>query len=140
MNILFICNRGENRSKTAVQLFSGSFKTDSAGLYSGTPVTETQLTQADVIVVMEDRHRTEIGHRFPSIYLQKRILVLGILDIYRYGQPELVRLLKVRMNELLESSARLIEKKEKAAASSPLPKFNKLSPPQHCRHPSAGCR
>jgi len=101
MDILFICNQGKNRSKTAAEVFSGRFTTASAGLYGDTPVTETQLAQADVIIAMEERHRTEIAERFPRIYLQKRILVLGIPDIYRYGQPELVRLLKAEMSGLL---------------------------------------
>ena len=101
MNILFVCNQGRNRSKTAADIFSGRFRTASAGLYSDTPVTEAQLAQADVFVVMEERHRTEIAMRFPALYLQKRILVLGIPDIYRQGQPELVRLLKAEMSGLL---------------------------------------
>jgi len=54
MNILFICNQGKNRSKTAAQLFSGRFETDSAGLYSDTPVTEVQLAQADLIMAHPD--------------------------------------------------------------------------------------
>ena len=101
MNIIFVCNQGLNRSRTAAAVFSGRFQTDSAGLYSDTPVTETQLAQADVIIVMEERHREEIAKRLPTLSLQKRILVLGIPDIYRYGQPELVRLLQVRMCRLL---------------------------------------
>ena len=101
MNTLFICNQGKNRSRTAAEVFSGRFTTDSAGLYSDTPVTETQLDQADLIIVMEERHRTEIAERFPTLYLQKRILVLGIPDVYCYGQPGLVQLLKVRMSGLL---------------------------------------
>jgi predicted protein tyrosine phosphatase len=101
MNVIFICNQGKNRSKTAAQLFSERFQTASAGLYGNTPVTESHLDQADIIIVMEERHRTEIAERFPRIYLQKRILVLGIPDIYRYGQPELVRLLKAEMSGLL---------------------------------------
>jgi predicted protein tyrosine phosphatase len=100
MNILFICNQGKNRSKTAAEVLSGRFTTASAGLYGDAPVTETQLDQADLIVVMEEKHREEIARRFPALYLQKRILVLGILDIYRYGQPELVRLLKAEMSGL----------------------------------------
>ena len=101
MNIIFVCNQGLNRSKTAAEVFSGRFTTASAGLYGDTPVTETQLAEADVIVVMEEEHRTEIAERFPRVYLQKRILVLGIPDVYCYGQPGLVQLLKVRMSGLL---------------------------------------
>ncbi len=101
MNILFICNQGKNRSKTAAQLFTGRFQTAFAGLYSSTPVTAAQLAQADVIIVMEERHRQEIAQRFPEVYLKKQIFVLDIPDIYRDEQPELVRLLKGRMNELM---------------------------------------
>ena len=101
MNILFICNQGRNRSKTAAQLFSGRFQTASAGLYSDTPVTQSQLGRADVIIVMEEKHRAEIAKRFPAVYLQKRILVLEISDIYRHGQLELARLLRLKMPKLL---------------------------------------
>ena len=101
MNILFICNQARNRSKTAARLFSDRSQTAFAGLYGDTPVTKSQLIQAGVIIVMEEKHRREIAKRFPSIYLQKQILVLGIPDIYRHEQPELVRLLKLKMPELL---------------------------------------
>ena len=107
MHILFICNQGKNRSRTAAEMFSGQFTTTSAGLYSDRPVTQTQLAWADVIIVMEERHRIELARRFPAMYLQKRILVLGIPDIYCYGQPELVQLLQVRMEELLEPFSEL---------------------------------
>jgi predicted protein tyrosine phosphatase len=117
VRILFICNQGKNRSKTAAALFSGRFQTASAGLYSDTPVTEAHLAQADVIIAMEERHRQEIARRFPRVYLQKQILVLGIPDIYRDGQPELMRLLRLKMDELLEDIERLIEKKKEAARS-----------------------
>ncbi len=101
MNILFVCNQGRNRSKTAAELFALRFQTESAGLYSDPSVTEMQLAEADMIIVMEEKHRTEIAERFPSAHLQKQILVLDIPDIYRYAQPGLVRLLKSRMYELL---------------------------------------
>ena len=133
MNIIFVCNQGKNRSKTAADIFSGRFTTDSAGLYSDTPVTETQLVQADVIIVMEERHRREIAERFPRVYLQKRILVLGIPDVYRYGQPELVRLLRVRMSRPPASSSKKKRRRQKAALSKP------FLPPQ-CPPPPAGLR
>ena len=111
MNVLFICNQGRNRSKTAAELFSARFETDFAGLYSDTPVTKSQLGQADLIVVMEEKQRTEIAKRFPKIYMQKQIVVVGIPDIYRYGQPELVRLLNMKMKELLGTPSGSSKKK-----------------------------
>ena len=86
MRILFICNQGQNRSKTAERIFRDRYETQWAGLYNDKPVTEQQLSWSDTIVVMEERQRQEIAVRFPRIYLQKRILVFGIPDIYAYNQ------------------------------------------------------
>ena len=101
MNILFICNQNENRSKTAEHLFKRDYNTQSAGLFNENPVTEEQLSWADTIVVMEDHQRSEIAKRFPVLYLKKRIISLNIPDVYRYNQPELLEQLKQRCAELL---------------------------------------
>ncbi|HLD96854.1 MAG TPA: phosphotyrosine protein phosphatase [Candidatus Nanoarchaeia archaeon] len=101
MRVLFICNQNLNRSKTAEQLFEERFETKSAGLYNEQPVTEKQLGWADVVVVMEDEQRAEIAKRFPKKYMQKRILSLGIPDVYHRDQPELVDALKSKVDELL---------------------------------------
>ena len=100
MNILFICNQNENRSKTAEQLFKDRFKTKSAGLYNTAPVTQKQLQWADAIIVMEEHQRNEIAMRFPGVYMQKRILSLDIPDVYHYNQPELIDVLKSKVDEL----------------------------------------
>lgn len=101
MNVLFVCNLGQNRSKTAEYIFKHRFKTKSAGLYNNKSVTKQQLLWADTIVVMENVHRREIATRFPDIYMQKRILVLNIHDIYRCGQPELISILQAKVSDLL---------------------------------------
>jgi len=102
MKILFICNQGHNRSRTAEALFRSRFQTDSAGLCSDSPVTKLQLCWADIIIVMENAQRAEIGKRFPDIYLQKKILVLGIEDVYCYNQPELIEALRSKMCDMPE--------------------------------------
>ena len=102
MNVLFVCNQGQNRSRTAEEIFLASFPTQSAGLYNQRPLTRAQLEWADVVVVMEEAQREEIGVRFPNEYVCKRILNFDIPDIYAYMQPELVALLKVRASLLLE--------------------------------------
>lgn len=100
MKVLFICNQNENRSKTAEFVFKGSFETRSAGLFNEVPVTVDELSWADVVVVMEDFQRSEIGKRFPEQYMKKRILSLDIPDIYHFNQPELVVVLKSRVEGL----------------------------------------
>lgn len=101
MKVLFICNQNQNRSKTAEELFQGTFMTRSAGLYNEHPVREEQLEWADIIVVMEDAQRQELAKRFPEQYLQKRIISLDIPDVFQYNQPELMALLKSKVEETL---------------------------------------
>jgi len=101
MKILFICNQNQNRSKTAEYVFKDSFNTKSAGLYNTKPVTEKQISWADVVIVMEEFQHREIAKRFPKQYMLKRILSLDIPDIYHYNQPELIEVLKSKMNDLL---------------------------------------
>ena len=100
MNVLFICNQNKNRSKTAEEVFKSRFNTKSAGLYSTNPVTEKQISWADIIVVMEDMQRAEIAKRFPKQYMQKQILSLDIPDVYHYNQPNLIESLKSKIDSL----------------------------------------
>ena len=100
MKVLFICNQNQNRSKTAENIFKGKFETKSAGLYNEKPVTAKQLSWADAIVVMDEEQRREVAKRFPKQYMQKRILSLDIPDVFHYNQPELVNMLKSKINDL----------------------------------------
>ena len=100
MKILFICNQNQNRSKTAEILFKNRYETKSAGLFNEKPVNKEEIEWADLIVVMEDLQRTEISKRFPKQYLQKRILSLNVSDVYHFNQPELIYILKSKMEEL----------------------------------------
>jgi len=102
MNVLFICNQNQHRSKTAEELFNSKFSTKSAGLYNKKPVTKQQLSWADVIIVMEEEQRSEIAKRFPKQYLQKRILSLDIPDIYNYNDKKLINCLKSKVNKYSE--------------------------------------
>ncbi len=100
MKVLFICNQNQNRSKTAEEVFKGRFKTKSAGLYNTEPVTKKELSWADVIMVMEEAQRAEIAKRFPKQYMQKRIISLDIPDVYHFNQPELIEVLKSKVDSL----------------------------------------
>jgi predicted protein tyrosine phosphatase len=97
MRILFVCNQGKHRSKTAEEIFKNKYETRSAGLYNEDPLKKSDLEWADLIIVMEDFQRTEISKRFPKEYLKKRILSWNIPDIYSYMQPDLVKILKQKM-------------------------------------------
>ena len=72
MKILFVCNQNKHRSRTAEDIFKDRFDTDSAGLFNDKPLTEKQISWADIVAVMEDKQRSEIAKRFPKQYLQKK--------------------------------------------------------------------
>jgi predicted protein tyrosine phosphatase len=101
MKVLFICNQNENRSKTAEFLFKDRFETKSAGLYNHDPLKEKNLEWADLVLVMEDAQRTEISKRFPKTYLKKKILSLGIPDIYYYNQESLKDVLNDKVTQAI---------------------------------------
>ncbi len=100
MNVLFICNQNQNRSKTAKEIFKNRFNTKSAGLYNAKPVDVKQISWAKIIIVMEESQRREIAKRFPKQYMLKRILSLDIPDVYHYNQPELIEVLNAKINGL----------------------------------------
>ncbi len=100
MNILFICNQNMYRSKTAEDLFKGVLSVKSAGLYNN-PVTSKQLDWADLVLVMDEEQRRELSKRFPAQYLKKRILSLDIPDTYSYNQPQLIAILKTKVEAIL---------------------------------------
>ena len=101
MKVLFICNQNQNRSKTAEKLFREIFETKSAGLYNETPVTESQLAWADLVIVMENDQRNELAKRFPKQYIKKQIISLDVPDAYNYNQHELIELLKSKVKSLV---------------------------------------
>ncbi|MFA5406318.1 MAG: phosphotyrosine protein phosphatase [Candidatus Nanoarchaeia archaeon] len=102
MKLLFVCNVGENRSRTAAELFSKEHETKHAGAYEGKArLTSELLDWADVIFVMEEHQREHIASEFTKQYISKRIINLEIPDVYKYNQPELITILKKKVNKWL---------------------------------------
>jgi len=64
-------------------------------------VNEKLLAWADVIFVMERRHKQRLNQRFPLILMEKTLIVLDIEDDYRFGDEELIGILKEKLNNYL---------------------------------------
>jgi len=101
MKVLFICNQGKHRSKTAAEIFTDKFETRYAGIYENV-ITNKELDWADLAIVMEDHQRKFIAENFGKQYMKKRILCLDIPDIYQYMQPNLIQIMKEKMEEIYE--------------------------------------
>ena len=105
--ILFICSQNRLRSPTAEHVFADypGLEVSSAGTNHNAenPLTAELVSWADVIVVMERQHRTKLQKRFRSALRRQRVICLDIPDNFAFMQPELVELLKLRMERHLAS-------------------------------------
>lgn len=104
--ILFVCSQNRLRSPTAEAVFryDPRFEVRSAGTDADAPVPVTRelLEWADVVLVMERRHRNRIHARFRDLYESKPVRCLYIPDEYDFMDPALVRLLRERVPPLVE--------------------------------------
>jgi len=105
MNLLFICTINRMRSCTAETIYSANtaYKVISAGIAPNAPkqITAELLQWADKIFVMENVHRAFITEKFPETDLSNKMIVLGIPDFYYYMEPELIDLLRTKIDPLL---------------------------------------
>lgn len=99
MNILFVCSRNKWRSRTAETIFKNRAQdiVKSAGTEKGAriPVSSFLLKWADRIFVMEEKHEDKLEKEFASIVANKEMVVLGIPDIYKYMDSELIEILEI---------------------------------------------
>jgi len=100
MKVLFVCNLGMTRSRTAADMFKDRFETRFRGVQLNNPVKDEDLVWADRILVMEDDQKNFILQKNPLV--KKKISVLDIPDVYYYNQPELVSILKTRVEKMLK--------------------------------------
>lgn len=105
LTVLFICGKNRLRSPTAEQVFADwpGITTSSAGISNDADVAvdSEMLEWAQLIFVMEPVHRRKLLARFRHVLNDKRIVCLDIPDIFKYMQPELIAVLKVRTQRFL---------------------------------------
>ncbi len=104
-NLLFICSKNQWRSPTAEMLFNNhqTHHARSAGTSDKARIKVNQklIEWADVIFVMESKHKTLLKQRFVPAMANKQIIVLDIEDNYRFNDPELVEILKANLKEYI---------------------------------------
>src|SRR5688500_6912183 len=99
--VLFVCHQNRCRSATAERVFCKRTDLDvrSAGIGPDAlvRVNARMLDWADVVFVMEERHRRELGRMFPNHPALPRVVSLEIPDEYAFLDPTLVDLLTSRV-------------------------------------------
>lgn len=95
---LFVCSRNQWRSPTAEALFKRhpGVNARSAGTSPNArhTINSKDIQWADVIYVMEEKHKQRIKAEFARLLQHKPIIVLDILDNYTFMDPELIQELK----------------------------------------------
>ena len=107
MNILFVCSRNKWRSRTAETIFRNDMRhvVKSAGTDEGAKVrlTENVLNWADLVFVMEDKHKQKIKDKFKSQLYNDKVIVLEISDDYSYMDTERIETIKTSVSPYLEN-------------------------------------
>ncbi len=105
LNLLFVCSRNQRRSPTGEQVWRRHPRVNvrSAGTSAGARrvVSADDLAWADVVLVMEDKHKSRLLADYRALMLHKPLHVLDIPDDYKYMDPELVELLGDPVADLL---------------------------------------
>jgi predicted protein tyrosine phosphatase len=104
-NLLFICSKNQWRSPTAELLFKNHPEHNARSAGTGDKarirVNHKMIAWADIIFVMETKHKQILINTFPSGAGKKSIVVLDIEDNYRFGDEELIEMLKLSLEDYL---------------------------------------
>jgi len=92
VNLLFICSRNKWRSRTAETIFRNhqQFYVKSAGTDQNAivKINTKLITWADLLFVVEKKHKIIIHQKYSEITREKEIVVLNIPDDYQYMDEE----------------------------------------------------
>lgn len=107
VNVLFVCSRNQWRSPTGEQVWRGRLGVHvrSAGTSRSAKrrVTVADLRWADLILVMEEKHKSRIKAEFREETRFKDVHVLDVPDDYQFMDPELVDLLDEKCAPLIKA-------------------------------------
>ena len=106
-NVLFVCSRNQWRSPTGERVFAKdpALAVRSAGTSprAKRTVNQNDIMWADVILVMESKHRDRLKALFPRAMQYQSVHVLDIPDDYGFMDPELIEIFEATVPALLAS-------------------------------------
>jgi len=106
MNLLFVCSMNQWRSPTAEMIYRKhpGLQTRSGGTspQARHRVSSKDLQWADIILVMETKHRQRLLTRFSDAMRFKEMHVLDIPDEFRYMDLELIEELRLAIDPIIK--------------------------------------
>lgn len=107
LKVLFVCSRNQWRSPTAEAIYRDdprmSVRSRGTAKSAARRVRESDLIWADLILVMEAKHRSRLQSDFAEASKQRTIQVLGIADDYSYLDPELIQWIQITSDPLIDN-------------------------------------
>jgi len=104
--ILFVCSRNKWRSPTAERIFARDpnliVRSGGTSRNAQRTVSEADVRWADLIFVMEHKHRDRLKASFPRAMQFTTVHVLEIPDDFQFMDPELIELLEQSVTPLLQ--------------------------------------
>ena len=108
INLLFVCSKNQWRSPTGEAVFrkQAGLSVRSAGTSRSArrTITVQDIRWADMILVMEDKHRARLRAQFRDEVRYKAVHVLDIPDLYRFMDPDLVDILQAKVTPLISTA------------------------------------
>jgi len=105
LNVLFICSQNQWRSPTAEKVWhkTEGISVRSAGTSSKAKrhLSVKDIRWADLIFVMEEKHKSRIRANFRDEIKYKEIHILDIPDEFQYMDPELIEIIKEKTEPLI---------------------------------------
>ena len=110
LKLLFVCSMNQWRSPTAEKVYADKplVLTRSCGTSKNArkTVRSDDLKWADIVLVMEQKHKQRLLSEFPSEMRYKELHVLEIPDNYQFMDAELIHDISAAVEPILTSSAR----------------------------------
>ena len=105
IKVLFVCSRNQWRSPTAEQVWRKhpGVQARSGGTSPNArhPVSGEDINWADIICVMEEKHKSRLQASYRNLMMNKAVYVLDIPDEYKYMDAELVDIINEAVSGIL---------------------------------------
>lgn len=110
LKILFVCSMNQWRSPTGERIYADRpmVQARSCGTNKNARkrVSPVDLNWADVVLVMETKHKQRLMAEFPGEMRFKELHVLDIPDNYKFMDPELIEEIVAAVEPILTRNAR----------------------------------
>lgn len=105
INVLFVCSMNRWRSRTAEKVYAKNQLVNARSRGTSRKAVQTlgiaDLQWADVIMVMEDKHRQQLLAWFPRELQHAEVHTLHIPDDYQAMDPDLIAIIRESVDPLL---------------------------------------